>query len=188
LDFYRPRRKWKAYLCQGDVLAGVAVLTVREPLLLISGPEGEEVRGGISVDLSYAAEVADAFSQPEWVAATAVASPVMVLSQTCDVQREDRAFIVVAPLLSMSEVGDGSLAAAIRNGQVYHRLHVPSVPADQNSAGLPDSFVDLTLICSLPRSLVRAEQRIASLSHTGYKILVGALNCYFTRPLREDEG
>ena len=192
MDYYRPRDKWKSFLCQGDVLRDVTIVRA-EPIFLLGLPEGSEaveVQDGLTVSIRDVATTEGAFEDGiEWAAVTVTRTHAMILSQTCDI--EHREFVLVAPVLPLSDVEreSSSTARLIRDFKVFYRFYLPAIPSDEETAtqGLPESFVDLTSVRSVSHDSLQMQQRIASLTSGGYRLLTGALNCFLTRPGRPDE-
>jgi hypothetical protein len=164
--FARPADERVFY--QGDILRNVPVTTL--PLQI------EILRPDRNPPVCMEADVPDAFGErTELVVAEAYKTNVMILSQTCDIQQ--RAFVVVAPVQSMTQVTNRDRRRAIMEGKVNHRFWLPA------ATDLEESYVELTILNSVPKELLRIENRFLSLSDGARHQLTDTLHRFFCRPV-----
>ncbi len=108
---------------------------------------------------------------------------VMILSQTCDIQRRDQ--VIVAPIASMaSGVESGELKANIldniRGRKINFLFYLPESPDL-----IPESYCNLQLIYYVSPALLNsfADNKAVTLSDWGRHHLSWALSNYFGRPI-----
>jgi len=110
--------------------------------------------------------------------------PVLVLSQTCDIQNKD--FIQVAPILPVSTGGDAGTEGerddldSLKNGEINNAFWLKSHPPEIQT----DSFADLTLIQAVHISYVK---RLTPAQHfrlgpARTRLLQQFITRYFGRP------
>lgn len=159
-------------LFQGDIIRNFPV-TVLPPQLRI-------FRSGSERQVLPEADVPDAFQEgPEDILAKAHKTDVMVLSQSCDVQQ--REFVIVAPIQPMNQVTNENRKRAIRDGKVNYRFWLPEA-----AGTLAESFVELTILNSVPRDTLKAENRVLCLSDAARHHLADILYRLFCRPFYPD--
>ncbi len=155
-------------LYQGDVLGNTPVT--------IPSSEIQLFRPGNNPAVYSARDLPDAFnSGTELLITEAYKTKVMILSQTCDAQ--NREFIVIAPIQPMSQVTNPDRRNAIVEGKVNYRFWLPACDV------LEESFVELTILNSVPKALVGVENRILTLSDGARHGLTDVLHRFFCRPL-----
>ena len=180
-------------LYQGEILVDVPILAMPKPsrwLLLRtkSGkPVDEALQGG---NLGGTVKVLDSNqSKEQWYGgsngdftlARLSKNPVVVLSQTCDVQTKQ--FIQVAPIFP-AEGGSDHLAR-LRDGKIlsafWLKEHVPQ---------LPEGYADLELVQAVHQSYVKRllPQQHFRLSHERARELQRFLTRYYGRPNSFDAG
>jgi hypothetical protein len=106
---------------------------------------------------------------------------VMILSQTCDVQR--RSNVIVCPVYNLQEfITDNTInterARAIRERRIYYWFYLPQYNA------LPESIADMQTMIYVPRVEIEKyiPSRIMSLNDLGRHHLAWSLATFFGRP------
>lgn len=155
-------------LFQGDVIDNISFFLLNKTSPLIE----EE-------DVFRRSEATD--SSPSLHAVVAKRQRVILLSQSCDLQRREN--IVVCPVYPLVEfVADNTLNSAkvdaIRQRDNNYLFYLPEF------SGLPESIADLQTMQYISRSVVESHKtdRIASMSDLGRHHLGWALATYFGRP------
>jgi len=163
-------------LHQGDIIGDIPVVLVPESGLSIVYEQHSESYPRPAT-IHQASEVPDAFGRGlERIIAHAYKSPVMILSQTCDI--EYRELIAIAPLFPLSLVTNADRRRNITKYRVNYRFYLPPY-----SNIIDDSYVDFVIINTVKRNLVPIEERILSLDEHGRSLLVHSLYQYFCRPV-----
>lgn len=115
----------------------------------------------------------------------AILSDVIILSQSCDIQR--RQYVIVAPILKVKDLeGNETLKhdeiAAIRNRKINYWFYLPELPGI-----LDESVCNLQTIYYISRSLLENHRnsKCVSLSDWGRHHLGWALSNYFGRPIAD---
>lgn len=106
---------------------------------------------------------------------------VMILSQTCDLQR--RKNVMICPIYNLKEyIKDNAInkdtASSIRERKIYYMFYLPQYKE------FPESLADLQTIIYVPRTKVEecAQQTIVRLSDLGRHHLSWSLTAFFGRP------
>jgi len=152
---------------QGDILQNFPVTILPQEIQIFRRHETPSICP--ETDLS------NAFSAgPEQVVAQAYKTHVIILSQTCDIQQ--REFVVIAPIQPITQVTNKQRRQGIVEGRVNYRFWLPS------SDVLRESFVELTILNSVPKSMLNVHHRILSLSDMARHHLAETLHRFFCRP------
>ena len=154
-DFYEenPPRE----LQQGDVLVGVPILLLpkSEELLLLRGPRSrhrlEELPAGL-VEVVREQAIGDAFDAPEFVSVSCVRTIAVLMTQTCDLVRNE--VWAVAPLEPLDE--------SIDRGNLYGGKYKKYFPFPKHQH-FDESMIDITDLRSIRQENVGLGNRIASL-------------------------
>ncbi len=108
---------------------------------------------------------------------------VMILSQTCDIQRRDQ--IIIAPIVPMQpSIDNGDLGVNIlnniKNRKINYLFYLPESPGI-----IPDSYCNFQLIYYVSPLLLNnfINNKITSLSDWGRHHLSWSLSNYFGRPI-----
>lgn len=109
---------------------------------------------------------------------------IMILSQTCDIQREERDFIIAAKVVEMQKLKDDSGAKetfiqGLRNRSVKYFFYLPP-----DNDLWPESYVDFQQIVYLPKKFLKDNNRVKSLSDLGRHWLLYQIADYFGRPIK----
>jgi hypothetical protein len=104
---------------------------------------------------------------------------VMVLSQTCDIQRRKNVLVCPVSRVVDNEFNNDDLAKLKKRKQ-YYWFYLPELPDV-----ISESFADFQTIYYVPRSLVEEAKarKIVSLSDWGRHHLGWALSAYLGRPI-----
>ncbi len=109
---------------------------------------------------------------------------VIILSQTCDIQR--RSNVIVCPVYELKEVVDGGAinlkrVEALKSRRIYYWFYLPEFQV------LQESFADLQTMVYVPRDIIEkyVTKRAVSLSDLGRHHLAWSLATYFGRPAEE---
>ena len=193
VDFYDATPTESHLLYQGEILADIPILSMPKlsRWLLLRTGSGRRVHEALEHGAKPGTvKVLDSnMSREQWYAdglgdyAMAVLDkrPVLVLSQTCDVQNKD--FVQVAPILPVSIEGAEAEAGDLDNlimGNIINafwiRAHPPEIPAE--------SFADLTLIQAVHKSYIRRlrQEQHFRLSADRTRLLQQFITRYFGRP------
>lgn len=118
-------------------------------------------------------------SSDEVVKAYAKQMKVMMISQTCDIQRRER--ISICPVHPISVVPSKHLDS-LRKRKINYWFYLPNL-----DGRIEESIADLQGIISLPRKLVLSylNNKRITLSHWGRHHLCWALQGYFGRPIED---
>jgi hypothetical protein len=107
---------------------------------------------------------------------------VMILSQSCDIQRRNN--VIICPVYNLNEfVTDKAVNAdrlrSIRERKIYYWFYLPGFN------NLPESIADLQTMIYVPRTALEKHlsKRILSLSNLGRHHLGWTLANYFGRPI-----
>jgi hypothetical protein len=108
-------------------------------------------------------------------------TPVMILSQSCDIQRRNN--VIICPVYNLATfVSDNTINSdtlrSIRGRKIYYWFYLPAFGSIQ------ESIADLQTMVYIPRSIVEKylPKRIASLNDLGRHHLGWTLANYFGRP------
>lgn len=112
-------------------------------------------------------------------------SRAIVISHSCDIQR--REFVQVCPVFELSKMNDLSEEAkqktnldkfleSVRGQKTFYYLFLPA------SNFFPESYVDLTMINSAPRTILNNHTRVLTLSPSGRHLLGYKLMNLYLRP------
>lgn len=109
---------------------------------------------------------------------------VMILSQSCDVQRRNN--VIICPVYDLATfLSDNTIntdrARSIRERKIYYWFYLPAF------AQLPESIADLQTMIYVPREVVATHlpKREISLSDLGRHHLAWSLATYFGRPAED---
>ena len=192
-DFYDAAPLEPRLLYQGEILTNIPILNMPKPArwLLLRTGSGKRVHEALEHGAKPGTvKVLDSnMSQEQWYAdglgdyamALLDKRPVLVLSQTCDVQNKD--FIQVAPILPVSTEGveteSGDLDN-LRNGNIMNAFWLKPHPPEIQT----HHFADLTLIQAVHKSYlkrIRPEQHFR-LGEERTLLLQQFITRYFGRP------
>lgn len=160
---------------QGDILKDQIIITIPQNIQILRELENKEYKF-FSLE-----ELNDAFEQEvhEITVVNAVKTNVIILSQTCDIER--REFISIAPVFPLTKIESEKKKGSIRNHKFNYRFYIAE------SDALPESYAELTLINSIKKEILRLDKRICSLSDYARQWLQDTLNRYFCRPFISEE-
>jgi hypothetical protein len=129
--------------------------------------------------------------QEEQLVVNSKLNNIILLSQTCDLQRRES--IMIAPVFDLSflkqnlqeegknEQEINSQLGLLKNNkfekQFHYYFYLPAF------SGFPERYIDFNLIQSIPRDNIKIEKRILSLSDKGRHWLSYKLNTFFGRPV-----
>ena len=106
---------------------------------------------------------------------------VMILSQTCDIQR--RTNIIICPVYNLEEfVADNTInadrARSLKKREIHYWFYLPSYNE------LPEALADLQTMMYIPKAIIEKylSKRIATLNDLGRHHLAWSLATYFGRP------
>ncbi len=192
-DFYDATPLEPQLLYQGEILVDVPILNMPKPsrwLLLRTARTGRRVNEALEngavpgtvrvLDSNQSREQWYGDGLGDFAMAQLDKKPVLVLSQTCDIQNKD--FIQIAPILPVAPIGEQpeENLEGLKNGDVINAFwlkpHAPEIQAD--------SFADLTLMQAIHASYVR---RLAAAQHfrlnpARTRLLQQRITRYFGRP------
>lgn len=190
-EFYDSSPLEPDQLYQGEILVNVPILNMPKPTrwLLLRTKSGRRVHDALAngtvpglvnvLDSNQSGELWYSDGLGDFAMAQLDKRPVLVLSQTCDVQNKD--FIQVAPILpARASGGDETDLANLKSGQILNAFwlmpYLPHIPID--------SFADLTLIQAVHRSYMRRIQpdQHFRLSPGRTRLLQQSITRYFGRP------
>jgi hypothetical protein len=170
-QWYDPNPDLKNYY-QGDVLSGFPFPSL--PTLIAAAKESSwgilrprypkgrpigEVLRNLPNELSgrAAKDLPDAWTPPdgEYVIAHCKKTTVMLVSRSCDIDKESRKHFLVAPVLSVGSLPDAQKTEGklrdLRTNEIMHWFYLPE------KQGLPESFADLTKMVPIHRSFFDEE-------------------------------
>lgn len=106
---------------------------------------------------------------------------VMLLSQTCDIQR--RSNVIVCPVYNLQEfltdnIINADRAKSLRDRQIYYWFYLPAYNQ------LPEALADLQTMMYVPKATIETylPKRIVTLNDLGRHHLAWSLATYFGRP------
>lgn len=114
--------------------------------------------------------------------------PAIIITQTCDLQR--RNFTQVCPIFDFAflkaqliaegktEQGAEGAIDSIRKGKTEYRFYLPA----DSVYNINEGFVDLNLVCSIPRQQVQQLNRIASLQDHPRQVLAYFVSNLYVKP------
>ncbi len=158
-------------LLQGDIVVDFPFPFFEESLeFLKTDTEGK---------LASTTDIPFSTSSDEVIKAYAKQIKVMMISQTCDIQRRER--ISICPVLPISVVPSKHLDN-LRKRKINYWFYLPSL-----DGRIEESIADLQGIISLPRKLILGylHNKRITLSHWGRHHLCWALQGYFGRPIED---
>lgn len=163
-DFYEenPPRE----LQQGDVLVGVPLLFLpkSEELLLLRAPRSrhlmEELPSGL-VEVVREQALGGAFDTAEYVGVSSVRTIAVLMTQTCDLGRND--FWEIAPLEPLDE-------ATIDRGNLYAGKYKKFFPFPKH-AHFEESIINITELHAIRPENVGLGNRVASLKMSTQQLL-----------------
>lgn len=110
---------------------------------------------------------------------------IMILSQTCDIQRRNN--FIICPVYNLVEqITSRALTRkrveSLRARKIYYWFYLPSFQS------FPESFADFQTMLYVPKDQSRdlVSQRVLSLGHLGRHHLAWFLANYFGRPIEEN--
>lgn len=148
-----------SYLQQGDILQGVPILLTppSEELVILRTPGTrthlQDLAPG-GVEAVREAVLADAFDQPEYVAVSALRSPAMIMTQTCDLDKKDEYIICQLEPVEGSKIDTGNLRA----GKYATLFNIPE------NDYLAEMYIDVTDLRPVRREAILLKNRILALS------------------------
>ena len=192
-DFYDAAPLEPHLLYQGEILIDVPFLNMPKDTrwLLLRTKSGKMVDealqsgnlGGIVkvLDSNQSKEAWYGTTDGDFVMARLSKRPVLVLSQTCDVQTKQ--FIQIAPIFAAEGANDH--LTRLRAGQILSAFWLKAHPPH-----LPESYADLELIQAVHRSYIKrlVRERHFRLTHGRTRELQRFLTRYFGRPNAFDAG
>ncbi len=160
---------------QGDVFKDQIVITIPPNIQILREIENREFK---SFNLE---ELSDAFEhkEGELTVVHAVKTNIIILSQTCDIER--REFISIAPVFPLIKIESEKKKESIRNHKFNYRFYIAE------SDVLSESYAELSLINSIKKEILILDKRICSLSDYSRQWLQYTLNRYFCRPFISKE-
>ena len=157
-----------------------------------SNPHQSKVfQGDVLVDIPLVSipDISKLTTNPEKIEVPISRSKVLVLSQTCDIERRPKIIVCEVFPLTLIEAlrrqqgkSDEKILnelSSIRLQQMNYLFHL------QPYGSQPEAYADFTLIHSVDPSLITTNKRVASLSHAGRHWLGYSLAQYFGRPFIE---
>jgi hypothetical protein len=118
----------------------------------------------------------------------------MIVSQTCDIQTDKKRgdIVLVTPILEMEEYEKeliktkepsqvSNILQSIRNQETGYYFYL------KPSGTFKESYVNLTVIAPLNRTLVKIDKRILCLSPYSRHHLQYLLSCFFGRPFDQNK-
>lgn len=194
INFYDAARFEPHLLYQGEVLADVPILNMPKPTrwLLLRTKSGKPLDealkngqlGGLAkvLDSNQTAEEWDAAPEGDFAMARLSKRPVLLLSQTCDIQNKN--FIQVAPIFSVE--GDAQYVEKLKRGEILSAFWMP-----KRLPQLPsDGYADFELIQAVHKSYIKSvplDQHFR-LSAASTRLLQRSITRYFGRPNSFDAG
>jgi len=107
---------------------------------------------------------------------------VMILSQTCDVQRREN--VIICPVYELANlIADKAItvgqAESIRSRKIYYNFYLPELGI------FSESIADFQTMIYVPREQITKyiKNRVISIDHLGRHHLAWALTNYFGRPI-----
>jgi len=107
---------------------------------------------------------------------------IMILSQTCDIQRREN--VIICPVYKLQDLIDkGAIntkqAESLRGRKIYYNFYLPEL------GSFPESIADFQTMIYVPRENLTPyiPNRGVSLDHLGRHHLAWALTNYFGRPI-----
>ena len=185
-DFYDAAPVEPHLLYQGEILVDIPLLLVKKESrwLILRTNSGRTIHealkgGGIGgtvkvLDSNQSTEKWRTAIDGDSVAAYLTKRPVLVLSQTCDIQNKD--FIQVAPIYD-ADAGD---VEALRAGnEMYSAFYLKSHPPN-----FPDSYADLELMQAIHKTYLKdiTAERHFRLKDEQVRLLQRHITRYFGRP------
>ncbi|MBA7521422.1 hypothetical protein ES705_13529 [subsurface metagenome] len=156
---------------QVDVIDDVQILLAREDIEII---RPTKIKICPRVIKKYS-ELNDAFSKGiEVVLADAYITPILIISQTCDIKKRD--FVHVSPIFPLARIEGKTRRESVVKGKTNYRFYLPSINQ------LEDSYADLSIINSVKMDQLNIQNRIVSLSDHYRHHLAYKLSNFFSRP------
>lgn len=166
-------------LLQGDIFAGhyFIIPPTNHPQLI----QGQDILSGED-NMSF-------------VKVRAFYSKFIVISQTCDLQR--REFVSICPVYPMSKQvsilenkglnskDKKKYLEMLEEQRNNHFMHLPANEATETIPAFEASYIDFQTINSIPRSLLKQNERIIGLSDRGRHWLGHKLSVLFGRPFND---
>jgi hypothetical protein len=192
-DFYDATPLEPHLFYQGEVLVDVPLLNIPKPprWLLLRTASGRRVHEALEhgakpgtvrvLDSNMSREQWYADGLGDYAMALLDKCPVLVLSQTCDVQNKD--FIQVAPILPVSTEGEEAAPEDLdnlRNGDIINAFWLKPHPPEIRT----HHFADLTLIQAVHKTYLKGirPQQHFRLSADRTLLLQQFITRYFGRP------
>lgn len=107
---------------------------------------------------------------------------IMILSQTCDIQRREN--IIICPVFKLADLITAKAinteqAKSLRARKIYYNFYLPEL------GNFPESIADLQTMVYISREKLTGyiNKRIISIDHLGRHHLAWALTNYFGRPI-----
>jgi hypothetical protein len=187
-DFYDSTPLEPNLIYQGEILADVPIVSMPKPnpWQLLRTRSGRRVHDALQhgalgnlvfvVDSNQSTEQWYEDGLGDYVMAVLDRSPVVVLSQTCDVQNKD--FVQIAPVFAAKP--DDEYVERLKNrdilSAVWIKKHPPEIPTE--------SYADLELIQAIHKTYLKRirEGQHFRLNPERIRTLQGAITRYFGRP------
>jgi hypothetical protein len=121
-------------------------------------PVGEALRNLPNELIGRAArDVPDAWAdeQPEAVIASCQKTTIILVSRSCDIDKDSRKHLLIAPVIAIDSLSAVQKTPEklddLREGRIFHRFHLPEIPPK-----LLESFADLSQMVPLHKSFFDA--------------------------------
>lgn len=180
LTFYAQPTDPSAFY-QGDIVLDVPFFSVPAKPVVARPPQRQRrftPRDCVNAHLASFYQLGDAFaSGVEAFVLVGQRHPVLVVSQTCDIQH--RSHVLVAPVRRAAEVEQPDLRDNIMQNGVNYYFALPDAPE------LGDCFADMSKILAVRLTMLRLERRVATLSAEARQVLQLHLSTFLTRPFEQ---
>lgn len=164
------------FFFQGDIFRDLYITpSSSAPLIVRSVTNTKEIHQGGAL-LSTQENTEDFFSDDfETIAIKAIRTNIIIVSQTCDIQ--NREFVIIAPIFSLSRIESVTKARAIKEGKTFYRFYFPA-----KEGVIEESYADLTLLNSIKKDLLPPNKQLLSLTDFYRNHFTYNLNRFFCRP------
>jgi hypothetical protein len=160
-------------LSQGDVVLSLPFSTVAVPPLPLT--KAGTAKGG-GQQWAHAKSTVLPTSGQGYKApliSEGLSMPGIVVSHSCDLDKPDAKYVLVAPLVPMATI-QSEHQGAVRTGSNVSKMFIPG--CDE----LGEGCLDFRLILPLPLTFVRGSKRVASMSDEARELLWARLVAFFT--------
>jgi len=160
-------------LSQGDVIAALPIFLSSTPVQPL---RHATMKGGVSGWMAASSPVRDRDGREHFLGVGRI-TPAVVLSHSCELDKEDRGKrrVTVAPIAPISSVGDPAVQEAILAQGVTASMPLPEIPS------LGTCYADLRSMTTLDRRVVDAAERLASMTPEAERRLQAQLVAFLVR-------